>query len=126
MWSSWTFVLIVFLSPLQLSGEIEGNDLQVNVISPQDGFIYPGGTPVFASIDVRLGQGPLSDAIRSEPSAFRLCITWSTSVNTQDDSDSVLCRGLLERSELPNLIPNAVSDLGDEHVFAAWLQGSFG
>ena len=87
--------------------------------------------PVFAEVDVAVTEGDAADALRAEPWAFELCVTWDAALADigADDGTASHCKGILEPGELPNLQPLVTagqlrSGFGTDvpFVFRAWVQ----
>ena len=153
-------VLLVFLFlavPLLHGQESEAKsnaqrDVTLTIMSPSEGAIYSGDSLVFPSIDLKVGNGPISDRIRADPSRMHLCISWfdvdyskeaaehssgnllAEQVNgttfarypKDDDDEAMHCRAIFPAAEFEGLIPSSLAShrhaRNSTLTFRAWLR----
>lgn len=107
------------------SGETRTNfDVNIIVTSPHIDAVYRGNENVWSSVNLQIGDGPLADSVRENPSNFDLCITWDINLlkGLIDDDDFYFCKNIMSPGDLPTLIPNQLSGSRKDRIFRAWLR----
>jgi len=148
----------LFLAVPLLHGEetkAEPSDLQdvtLTIVSPSEGATYSGDGPLFPSLNLKVGSGPISDRIRSAPDRMHLCISWWASDDSikvvedlndkisaeqrnettfarypkDDDDEAIHCRAIFPSAEFEGLIPSSLASHSRAHsphlTFRAWVR----
>jgi hypothetical protein len=108
-------------SEKQDAAPMESYDIQFFIVYPAQGATYYSAKALASEVtpvlEVAVGSGPWADAVRGQPDAFELCITWDAT----DPSANYTCRPLLNSSPIgPNL--NVATAPPGAHTFSVHLQ----
>jgi hypothetical protein len=98
------------------------HDCILEIHSPSQGSEYLSHqvAHLSASINIHLGEGPISDAVRLNPSEYEICTVWDALDDEVKTADS--CRRIVVGGELPNYLQRTTATKLGQHRFRVYLR----
>ena len=90
------------------------HDIDLVVDSPASGIPYSTIESIRTTVEINLGLGPISNAVRERPQDWKVCISWMLST-------SEFCQNFMDPPMLPSLPPRNISN-PQKYLFQAWIQ----